>query len=232
MPPRVPGAEPTQLVTVITEGWNDFHAQLQRYSRDAKGAWRTEGAPIAAVIGRAGLGWGRGLHGSGAPAGLAGPEKREGDLRSPAGRFALGQVYGYAEGDPRVALRYQPATPELRCVDDPESAHYNQIVALGETHADWDSAEHMRRTDALYELAIVVEHNTRDRVPGEGSCIFLHVWAAPETPVTGCTAMDRESLETLAHWLRPGAVLVSLPRTEYDALKGPWGLPQGPPPRP
>jgi len=44
--------------------------------------------------------------------------------------------------------------------------------------------------------------------------------------MTGCTAMPMSTLEALAKWLRPGAaVLVALPRSEYDALRRPWRLP-------
>ena len=46
----------------------------------------------------------------------------------------------------------------------------------------------MRRKDALYTWVIDVAHNP-SRVPGEGSCIFLHVWKDADSPTVGCTAM-------------------------------------------
>jgi len=84
----------------------------------------------------------------------------------------------------------------------------------------------MRRQDELYAIAIVVEHNTEQTEPGAGSCIFIHVWRGPDSGMTGCTAMPMDTLETFASWLQPNAaVLVALPRSEYDALERPWGLP-------
>lgn len=216
----------TQLVTVVSDDWDRFQVVLRRYERLPGQAWEPMGRAIDAVIGRGGYGWGRGLHGGGAPAGRSGPVKREGDDRSPAGIFDIGTVYGYESAPQGMSLPYVQATPGLRCVDDPESRHYNRIVSTENTAPDWRSAEHMRRRDELYSIAIVVEHNTQNAEPGAGSCIFIHVWRGPDSGMTGCTAMPIDTLEALARWLEPNAaVLVALPRSEYNALQHPWGLP-------
>lgn len=216
----------TQLVTVVTDDWNRFRAKLQRYERSPGQSWMSLGPPIDVVLGREGYGWGRGLHGAEAPEGRPGPIKREGDGRSPAGVFAIGTAYGYEAARTDVSLPYVQATSELRCVDDPRSRHYNRIVSTANTAPDWQSAEHMRRQDELYAIAIVVEHNTQETEPGAGSCIFLHVWKGPDIGMSGCTAMPMETLEAFASWLQPNAAaLVALPRSEYEALRGRWGLP-------
>jgi len=216
----------TQLVTVVSPDWDDFRAKLARYERSPGQAWKRVGPPIDVVLGREGYGWGRGLHGGGAPARRPGPIKREGDGRSPAGVFDIGTAYGYDAAREGVSLPYVQATPELRCVDDPKSRHYNRIVSTANTAIDWQSAEHMRRQDELYAIAIVVEHNTKQTKPGAGSCIFIHVWRGPDSGMTGCTAMPMGTLEAFAGWLQPNAaVLVALPQSEYEALRRPWGLP-------
>ena len=69
----------TQLVTVVTDDWDRFQATLGRYERSPGQVWKPVGAPIDVVLGREGYGWGRGIHGNGAPAGRRGPIKREGD---------------------------------------------------------------------------------------------------------------------------------------------------------
>ena len=215
-------ASARQLVVVRGAGWDEFHARAQRFERgQVGGAWRSVGAAFDVVLGHAGLAWGRGLHGEGAPRGKAGPLKREGDGRSPAGVFTLGAAYGRAERS-ALALAYTRASTTLRCVDDPRSAHYNQIVDSAELEQDWSSAEPMRR---YYELAITVEHN-HSREASAGSCIFLHPWKDPETPVTGCTAMASETLDVLAVWLEPGAVIVALPASSLMDLRGRWALPE------
>jgi uncharacterized protein YijF (DUF1287 family) len=215
----------TQLVRVTSDSWQATRGTLRRYERQPGRTWKAVGEPMKVVLGYAGLGWGDGLHGSGAPSGRGGPGKREGDGRSPAGVFELGTLYGYAEHAAGVSLPYAPAGPALRCVDDPTSASYNQILAEP-PRASWRSAERMRRDDDGYELALVVRHNLDPVIPGDGSCIFVHVWKNASTPVTGCTALDKDNLETLVSWLKPNAsVMVSLPASEYTALARAWGLP-------
>lgn len=216
----------TQLITVVTEEWRGFRGTLRRYERTRGADWIEVAAPIAVVIGREGYGWGRGLHGNRAPSDASGPLKREGDGKSPAGAFGLREAYGYEARIEGVSLPYVHATRQLRCVDDPASRHYNRIVDSETTARDWNSAEHMRRDDALYAITIVVEHNTDDPAPGGGSCIFLHVWIDEETGMSGCTAMPLEDVRQIAAWLEPNAaVLVALPREAYEALRADWQLP-------
>ena len=146
-------------------------------------------------------------------------------MRSPAGVFALGRLHGYAEAPFDAKLSYQRADADSRCVDDAASPHYNQVVSLRDVPKTWRSAETMRRDDVMYVLALDIEHNKHPVVPGHGSCIFAHVWAGPEHPVTGCTAMAERDLRRLLAWLKPDALWVALPQSEYRALRSAWGLP-------
>jgi uncharacterized protein YijF (DUF1287 family)/L,D-peptidoglycan transpeptidase YkuD (ErfK/YbiS/YcfS/YnhG family) len=224
--PEHDGAMPafaTQAVVVRSPSWSSFRAQARRFERDTvNGEWRPIGDAFPVVLGHAGLGWGRGLHGNGGPW-ASGPNKQEGDGRSPAGVFAIGDAYG-RKPTHATALPYQTESESLRCVDDPASQHYGHIIDADAVSKDWSTAEAMRR---LYALAIVIEHN-QARASAGGSCIFLHAWDGPDSPVTGCTAMATEQLDTLASWLEPGAVLVALPAAEYDRLRAAWSLPSWP----
>lgn len=179
-------------------------------------------AQVPVSLGRSGLGWGLGLH-AGKP---AGPVKREGDGRAPAGVFAVGPAFGEAAAPAPTRLDYFQATPGLVCVDDAASRHYNRIVSpLGP--AEWDSAETMLRPDGLYALGAVLGHNASPPRPGAGSCIFLHVRRGPDVPTAGCTALDRPDLAELLAWLdaEKNPVLVQLPRPEFKRLRQAWGLP-------
>jgi uncharacterized protein YijF (DUF1287 family) len=228
-PPGAAGpiaADVTQLVVVLSARFDDWRARAQRYEREPGGPFRRVGAALPAVLGGAGYGWGDGLHGRGAPPRREGPIKREGDRRSPAGVFSLGTVYGYAATASALRLPYRQATADTRCVDDPGSAHYNQIVSIAETGERWRSAELMRRHDDLYELALEIEHNRSPVRPGHGSCIFAHVWAGPDVAVTGCTGFAKPDLRRLLEWLKPrSAAWVALPQEEYLTLRAAWGLP-------
>lgn len=220
-------AHTRQLVTAIVPDWDAPTAELRLWLRDGD-RWRAAGPAWPAVIGRGGAAWGIGLHGDGAPANRTGPVKREGDGKSPAGVFALAGTYGYAARPPDGAgLPYTPVDATWKCVDDPASRHYNQIVNARTTAPDWASAEDMRRPDALYAWVVEVAHNAT-RAPGHGSCIFLHVWGGPDDTTSGCTAMDEPRLAALLAQLSPAAspAFVLLPRAEYDALAPAWNLPR------
>jgi D-alanyl-D-alanine dipeptidase len=92
---------------------------------------------------------------------------------------------------------------------------------------DWNSSEHMLRSDDLYRWGVVVDHNADPPRPGAGSCIFLHIWRGPGQPTVGCTAMPQENLESVLGWLDPAKkpLLVQLPESEYQRLKRKWKLP-------
>jgi D-aminopeptidase len=222
-------AESRQMVLSVSAGWEQTRAILQAYERpSAEAPWQPVGAPIEGALGRAGLGWGLGLH----PRGLEGPQKREGDGKSPAGVFDLRLATGYAKTAPfGTRLPYREATATLRCVDDAKSAHYNRLADEAKTKKDWSSAEDMRRKDDLYRLLVWVSHNDAPVVPGGGSCIFLHLREGPDSTTSGCTAFEREPMERLLRWLDPKArpVLVQLPDAEYRGRAAAWDLPE---PRP
>lgn len=218
-----------QLLVVTTSGWDTVPGVLRRFERGRDGAWRGVGGPIPVVVGRGGMGWGRGLH-EVAPA-ATDPVKREGDGRAPAGAFRIGSAFGYASASsvPWIRLPYIQSTESYRCVDDVNSAYYNQVVDSAGVQKDWTGrVERMRLADDQYKLGAIVEHNWGARtVPGDGSCIFLHVWRGPRHGTAGCTAMAEASISEVLRWLDPARspVLVQLPRAEYEARRAAWGLP-------
>jgi len=221
-------ASARQLLLVVAPNWGGGNAQLQRFERAGNdGNWQPVGPAIAVSIGRAGLAWGRGLH----PA-VEGRQKREGDACAPAGIFAITALFGYAAPDSPFAraarLPYLAATPNLKAIDDPASAHYNRVVDQSTVpRPDWASCEDMLRSDERYAVGAVVAHNAEPPVPGAGSCIFLHVWAGPGVPTAGCTAMAPADMREIAGWLDAAAapLLVQLPQVEYTARCAAWGLP-------
>jgi hypothetical protein len=217
-----------QIVLVVTPSWASTGGYLAKFERADKGPWKKVGEPVAITVGKAGMGWGYGLHPDDIPMEHQGPLKAEGDGRAPAGIFKLSALYGYAEKPPEGAtLPYKQSTGKMFCVDDPKSKLYNQIV--DETVAkEWKTAEPMKRTDAAYTWVITVDHNAKPIVPGQGSCIFLHAQATPTAePTIGCTAMPLKDVEELAKWLKADAqpILVQLPKDEAAALGEEWKLP-------
>ncbi|HEY2376333.1 MAG TPA: L,D-transpeptidase family protein [Gemmatimonadaceae bacterium] len=225
-----PTSRSLQMIVVVTDDWTSVPGVMRRYVRDGvRSSWRQVGPEVPVVVGSAGLGWGDGMHGVGSP-GEPGPIKHEGDQRSPAGVFRLTSAFGYVPKDSVswIKLPYTQATDAYKCVDDAASVHYNQMLLAARGSAiDWHSAEDMHRRDSLYSLGVVVEHNANGREVGGGSCIFLHIWPGPDGSTVGCTAFRSDVMREMLAWLDPDAlpILVQLPRSAYDRLRGTWALP-------
>lgn len=219
-------SEARQLLLVTTPDWDANQGVLQAFAWTNDG-WRAAAVPVAITIGSSGLAWGEGLHPR-----QSGRRKKEGDGRSPAGVFRIGEAFGYAASLP-IAMQYHGMNESDYCVDVSTSKFYNQIVdarVVGSA-AVAGSTEPMRRDihangDARYKIGFVIEHNANGR-PGAGSCIFAHIWKASGESTAGCTAMDEEALRRLLEWLRPGQhpIMVQLPIQEYARLKKAWRLP-------
>jgi len=232
-----------QLVLVTIDDWNSNHGALRSYARsDDAAGWQPTAPAQAVVIGRAGAAWGIGLHdmpaatsataSTSAETPATGPIKREGDGRSPAGVFAIGEAFGYA-ATARTALPYAPMQASDYCIDVSGSPLYNRIVDADEVGAEavQDSTEPMRRDlhadgDQRYRLGFVIEHNPRG-VAMAGSCIFAHLWKSPDSTTAGCTAMPPDAMQALLAWLDPREqpIFVLLPRAEYRRLQHAWHLP-------
>lgn len=214
-----------QLVLVVTPGWDEVQGELRRFERSAAGsAWRAVGAPGLIVVGRAGLAWDPLV----TPV-VPGPQKKEGDGRSPAGVFSVGKAFGFAPSHDATwtKLPYLHVVEGIECVDDPASAVYNQIVDRRTVkQPDWTSAELMRDVGEPYRWGVVVNYNT-PAVAGRGSCIFLHIGGEGGRGTVGCTAMSPDELRQVMGWLDPmsSPVVVQLPRPAYERVKAEWSLP-------
>lgn len=215
-----------QLVLVLTDEWAAPAGILTRFDQ-VDGSWQATGLSTQVTVGRNGAAWGLGLH----PL-QAGPQKREGDGRAPAGAFELGEAFGY-EATRSTAMPYAAMTASHYCIDVVDSPLYNRIVdaTLVGAAAIEGSTEPMRLDlhadgDQRYKFGFVIRHNPDNR-GGAGSCIFAHLWKTPDQSTAGCTAMEEAAMSTLLDWLDPARrpLFVLLPRAEYLRLRAAWHLP-------
>lgn len=210
-----------QMILVVAETMDAPTALLQRYDKEHD-IWKQTGKAFRVNIGRNGLGWGIGLQNI--PHEHTDPVKHEGDGKAPAGVFALGQEFGYAEM-PQGTMSYLHASKDLICVDDADSSAYNRIVPI-RPDITVRSFEWMRRKDELYRYGIVVAHNP-DAIPGRGSCVFIHIQPGPESPTAGCTSMPETRVKSLLRWLKPerSPILVQIPRKSLPEVKSIFAIP-------
>jgi L,D-peptidoglycan transpeptidase YkuD (ErfK/YbiS/YcfS/YnhG family) len=132
--------------------------------------------------------------------------KREGDGATPIGIFSLAGVLWRADRNPppRTGLPCRPIRPTDGWCDAVGDRNYNRPVR----HPYPASAEHLWRADHLYDIVVVLAANTRPRVQGRGSAIFLHLARPDGGPTAGCVALSRRDLRLVLERLGRGARIV------------------------
>ncbi len=186
-----------QAIVVLAKDWSSSNGRMICLERGANG-WMVHQSWTPVTLGRKGLGLGLGLHSDN----LKGPLKEEGDKKAPAGIFRIEGGFGTVPLT-LAAFPYVQTTVEDFWVDDPRSRFYNRWVRSDDAtlRRDWRSAEVLRRSDGLYDYAIVIGHNREKFAIGRGSAIFMHAWSAPGVPTIGCTAMEKQEVLFLLKWL-------------------------------
>ncbi len=138
--------------------------------------WQNRSFPCA--LGRAGV--------------VAEREKREGDGKTPLGRFVMRRLLYRADRLQRPET-HLPATAIRETdgwCDAPSDPLYNRPVPLPYPA----SAERLWREDQIYDLIVILGHNDDPPAANLGSAIFLHVARDNFMATEGCVALLRNDL--------------------------------------
>jgi len=121
--------------------------------------------------------------------------KREGDGGTPAGRFHPIRVWWRADRLPRpvTALPLRRIGPDDAWCEDPGDRRYNHAFRRSAN----EPGDRLRRADGLYDIVIELDHNTRPRIAGLGSAVFVHVARPAFAPTAGCIALRRRDILAL-----------------------------------
>jgi len=113
--------------------------------------------------------------------------KREGDGATPRGRFRLRRLWWRADRitRPRTLLPVRRIKADDAWCEDPADRRYNRPVRL----LPGAVGDRLWRNDQLYDLIIELDHNTRPRVAGRGSAVFVHIARPGLQPTAGCVAL-------------------------------------------
>jgi len=118
--------------------------------------------------------------------------KREGDGGTPRGVFYPRQLWWRADRQPRpdTLLPTRPIRPQDAWCEDATSRHYNRPVRLSRG----EPGDRLTREDHLYDFIVEIDHNTRPRIAGRGSAVFLHLARTNFSPTAGCVSMTRSAM--------------------------------------
>jgi D-alanyl-D-alanine dipeptidase len=205
-------AKADRLVLVLAEKMDARAASVSFHERGKGKAWRQTGKAKPAMLGKSGLGWAW-THEALAAKGE--PVKKEGDGRTPAGFFSVGGPFGSDAGTvPNYTVL---KAGEHYCVDDPASPHYNTVVAKAKA-GKGVSGEEMARI-GLYRQGLFLNYPTNAGRKG-GSCIFVHVWRAPNKPTVGCVALAEANVKQMQRWSAKAPTLMAiLPARAWEKLR-------------
>jgi L,D-peptidoglycan transpeptidase YkuD (ErfK/YbiS/YcfS/YnhG family) len=121
-------------------------------------------------------------------------KKKEGDLKTPAGLYPIGEAFGTQP----LALKmdYKYITTNDKFIDDVNNKRYNTWVS-GST----DAKSYESMLIEPYTYGAIVNYNINPTIAGKGSAIFIHLWRSPNSPTAGCIAIEKRHLLMMLHWL-------------------------------
>lgn len=133
-------------------------------------------------------------------------DKREGDGATPKGTFRPLRLWWRADRHPRprTLLPVRAITAADGWCEDPYSRHYNQPVILDPN----GEGDRLQRADHLYDFIIEIDHNTKPRIAGRGSAVFLHLARDSFGPTAGCVGMTEPAMLRLLERLSPRTRIV------------------------
>jgi L,D-peptidoglycan transpeptidase YkuD (ErfK/YbiS/YcfS/YnhG family) len=119
-------------------------------------------------------------------------QKREGDGKSPVGRWKLERL-NYRPDEmirplSKISMRAMNKTDGW--CDEAGNRSYNRSIKLPFSA----SHEELWRKDEAYDLVVTTNHNQRPRKQGGGSAIFLHVIRKGANETEGCIALSEKHL--------------------------------------
>lgn len=132
--------------------------------------------------------------------------KREGDGSTPRGGFRPVRLWWRADrlARPRTSLPVRRIAPVDAWCEDPSDRRYNRVFRRSAT----EPGDRLWRDDGLYDLFVEIDHNTRPRVAGRGSAVFIHVARPGLAPTAGCIALRRGDLQRLLARITPKTRIV------------------------
>jgi L,D-peptidoglycan transpeptidase YkuD (ErfK/YbiS/YcfS/YnhG family) len=132
--------------------------------------------------------------------------KHEGDGGTPRGTFRLRRLWWRADrmARPMTQLPVRHIRAHDAWCEDPGDRHYNQPIRLGITA----TGDRLKRADRLYDLIVEIDHNTRPRIAGRGSAVFMHIARPGFAPTAGCVALTAPALLRLLFHVSPRTRIV------------------------
>lgn len=131
--------------------------------------------------------------------GVCEPENKfEGDGKTPAGIYSMGECFGVSSAPCTVPRGYTKVTSDDYWDSNSNSSTYNQHVKGYNKDSAWHRAglyEHLINYTTSYAYATMINYNVNPAVPYKGSAIFLHCTVPNDTSSSGCIAIPNSYMK-------------------------------------
>ena len=127
--------------------------------------------------------------------------KREGDGGTPRGSFRPLRLWWREDRlkRPPSLLPARRISPGDAWCEDPADRRYNRHFRRSAN----EPGDRLHRPDGLYDMIVEIDHNTRPRIAGRGSAVFIHVARPAFAATAGCVGLRPRDLRILLTKLSP-----------------------------
>ncbi len=118
--------------------------------------------------------------------------KHEGDGATPRGIFHPKRLWWRRDrtARPRTSLPVRAIAPTDAWCEDPADRRYNRSIRVAPDAV----GDRLMRADHLYDYIVEIDHNTRPRIAGRGSAVFIHLARDNFGPTAGCVGLKRNDM--------------------------------------
>ena len=131
--------------------------------------------------------------------------KVEGDLRTPSGKFNLGNLYWRSDRvkKPETKLLCKKIKKNMGWCNDINSSHYNKEIKKSKKIR----YEKIYRNDNKYNYFILIKYNYDNPKKNKGSAIFIHL-TKNYKPTAGCIALKEKDFLIFAKIIKKNSKII------------------------
>ena len=121
--------------------------------------------------------------------------KREGDQRTPKGKFKFILLLYRKDrvNDLGSKIKKKIIKKNMGWCDDPKSKQYNKLIKFPFGY----SAEKLYKKDNIYDIVIVLNFNLKPIRKNKGSAIFIHIAKRNFKNTAGCIAVKKKDIKNI-----------------------------------
>ena len=129
-------------------------------------------------------------------------KKKEGDLKTPLGKWELGKIFirrdkvKYIKLNKNIKKKINYINKSFFWCDDRYNKNYNKLLINIKNPKSKiiKGYESLYRDDEAYDIIVEIKYNQRPIIRNKGSAIFLHLADKRYSKTKGCVAVSRKDL--------------------------------------